>query len=452
MLTHLRLRNFKSWADTGDVALRPITGLFGSNSSGKTSLLQALLLLKQTSESTDRGQVFHFGNRKAAVDLGDFSSVVHRHEAAAPLDISLRWKRSKAFRIRDSKRVDINLPPGSSGFFVSATQDGSPRAPKIRVDEMEYRVGRARFGMRRRESGTYELFQDGTDFRFTRSVGRPWRLPAPARCYGFPDEVRSYYQNAGFLADLELEFENQLRNVYYLGPLRAYPERRYDWAGARPSDMGRAGESAVDAILAARARGDRISLGRGRKRRTLEEHVAWWLRELGLIHDFRVEPVAEGLQIFQVVVRKSKTSASVPITDVGFGVSQILPVLVLCYYVPQGSTIILEQPEIHLHPAVQSGLADVLIDAHRHRGVQILLESHSEHLLRRLQRRVADETTSRDTVGLWFCQADRGHSSITRLHLDVFGSIRNWPADFFGDEFGEIAAIASHQNRRRPTK
>ena len=68
----------------------------------------------------------------------------------------------------------------------------------------------------------------------------------------------------------------------------------------------------------------------------------------------------------------------------GIGVSQVLPVLVLCYYVPEGSTIILEQPELHLHPSVQAGLADVFIDVIKHRNVQILLESHSEHLLRRL--------------------------------------------------------------------
>ena len=73
MLTRLRLENFKSWKNTGDIALKPITGIFGANSSGKTSLIQALLLLKQTADSADRGIVFHFGDRKTPVDLGDFN-------------------------------------------------------------------------------------------------------------------------------------------------------------------------------------------------------------------------------------------------------------------------------------------------------------------------------------------------------------------------------------------
>ena len=112
--------------------------------------------------------------------------------------------------------------------------------------------------------------------------------------------------------------------------------------------------------------------GPRRKRQTLEERIAHWLKELGLIHDFSVEAIAENSSIYQVRVQKSPSSAKVLITDVGFGVSQILPVLVLCYYVPEGSIVLLEQPEIHLHPSVQSGLADVFIDAVKNRNIQII--------------------------------------------------------------------------------
>ena len=137
------------------------------------------------------------------------------------------------------------------------------------------------------------------------------------------------------------------------------------------------------------------------------------------------------------------------ITDVGFGVPQILPVLVLCFYVPEGSTIILEHPEMHLHAAAQSGLADVLIDAHKKRGVQILMESHSEPLLRRLQRRVAEEKITPREIGLHFCKASGSNSTLTPLNIDPFGVIQNWPKDFFGDEFGEIVATQRAEMSRR---
>lgn len=445
MLTGLRLRNFKSWSDTGEVELRPITGFFGANSSGKTSLLHALLLLKQTATSEDPAQVFHFGDRSTLVDLGDFANVVHGHDLARSLEISLDWQTDPPVVIRDLERREV-ARSSSLGYRVTVERSGTRSRP-LAVGEMAYRVGGTRFGMRRNSKG-YELFGEGTDYRFARRRGRAWPLPPPVRCYGFPDEVGACYRNAGFLFDRSHDFATRLNRVRYLGPIRARPERRYHWTGAEPADTGRTGEAAVAALLAARARGDRISLGKGRRRPTLEQHVAYWLRELGLVSEFRVEPLAEGLQIFQVLVRRTAGSPEVPMPDVGFGVSQILPVLVLCFYAPKDSTVILEQPEMHLHPAVQAGLADVLIDAHRRRGVQILLESHSEPLLTRLLRRVADETLSNHEVGLWFTEGVGRGSRITRLQLDEYGGVANWPRDFFGDDFGEVADIVEQRTRR----
>ena len=96
MLTHLRLQGFKSWKDTGDIALRPITGIFGANSSGKTSLIQALLLLKQTAESSDRNLTLHFGDRNTPTDLGDFGTIVHGPQTTGAIES--RWAGNRGSR------------------------------------------------------------------------------------------------------------------------------------------------------------------------------------------------------------------------------------------------------------------------------------------------------------------------------------------------------------------
>jgi len=109
----------------------------------------------------------------------------------------------------------------------------------------------------------------------------------------------------------------------------------------------------------------------------------------------------------------------------------------------------LEQPEIHLHPAVQSGLADVFLSVAKMRNVQILVESHSEHLLRRLQRRVAEDAVSTDDINLYFCDSHQGTSRLRSLCMNIYGQIENWPDNFFGDEFGEIADTQRAAQKKR---
>jgi len=157
----------------------------------------------------------------------------------------------------------------------------------------------------------------------------------------------------------------------------------------------------------------------------------------------------EGGNLYQVLLKLSSQSPEVLITDVGFGVSQILPVIVLCYYVPRGSTLLIEQPEIHLHPKVQAGLADVFIDAIEKKDIRIILESHSEHLLRRLQRRIAEQKFNSESAALYFCESIKGESILKELNLDLFGNITNWPKDFFGDEMGELSAMSQAIYKRK---
>jgi len=447
MITRLQIENFKSWRDTGELRFAPLTGLFGSNSSGKTALTQFLLMLKQTVDSPDRSQVLDFGDERDLVTLGTFADVVFRHERDQELHWKLEWRRERELVVK-------HPAPGPSfeslmgEFLREKVLEFEARViegngGRLLVDSLVYRVGPTVFGMQRRPEkiDRYDLHSEGSPFRFWPTENRARPLPPPDKCYGFPDQVKAYYQNAGFLSDLELAFEELFAKVFYLGPLREYPKRQYTWAGAEPADMGRRGERAVDALLASRQAGSKISRGRGRKRFTVEEYVAWWLKELGLIHDFSVREITRESNLYQVRVRRSAASPEVLLTDVGFGVSQILPVLVLCYYAPEGSTLILEQPEIHLHPSVQAGLADVFIDAIEKRGIQILLESHSEYLLKRLQRRIAEENGFTDEdVALYFCSTRRGQSRAQPLEVDRYGNIANWPQDFFGDEMEDLAA------------
>ena len=451
MITKLRLENFKSWKDTGDIALKPITGFFGPNSSGKTSLFQALLLMKQSAEILYHGTMFHFGNEKTPVDLGDFRSVVHGHDTERTIKLSVGWKSDLDFEIPDHYAGGTVSRGDEIGIEVESRDTSSPSGSSI-LHEMAYQIaGRRKFGVQRQNDPlTYKILAIGPTFQDSRMLGKDNVSLHPLSFCGFPfgADIPTPYQN--FLSNLEYAMRLLLRNLHYLGPLRAYPQRLYVWSGANPQDLGRVGEYTVDAILSYLELTRIVEGGLDAHNLSFEEHIASWLKYLGLVDDFRVEALAGERRVFQIKVRKSPKSAEVLLTDVGFGVSQVLPVLVLCSYAPPNSTVILEQPDMHLHPSAQVGLADLFIQTWKQRDVQIMFESHSEHLLRRLQRRIAEGEIQEDDVGLYFCSTDdNGCSNISQLNFDQFGNISNWPKDFFGDQFGEIAAMSEAALKRQ---
>jgi len=451
MITKLRAKNFKSWEDTGDLTFAPLTGLFGSNSSGKTSILQMLLVLKQTAESTDPRRVLHTGDDRSLVDLGTFSDLIHSHAAGTALQLWLSWNLNEPLQIRDPESEDnVLFETRELSFDTTICEvEGRPA-----VESFAYRFDNKSFGMVRRPASNakdkdrYDLVTQ--EYTPKRPVGRPWPLPNPIKCYGFPDEAIGYFQNTGFLPLLTLAFENAFSQVAYLGPLREHLKRTYIWAGDRPRDVGVRGDHAIPALLAARAAKLRTpkSTSLHSKSQPIEERILQWLREMKAADSFSLKPIREDRKDYEFRVKTTGASPEVLITDVGFGVSQLLPVLVLCYYVPRGSTVILEQPEIHLHPSIQATLADVLIDVVKTRDVQVVVESHSEHLLRRLQRRIAEEAISPQDTALYFCKMGQAASRIERLEVDMFGRISNWPPDFFGDELEDLAAQTEAAARR----
>jgi predicted ATPase len=207
--------------------------------------------------------------------------------------------------------------------------------------------------------------------------------------------------------------------------------------------VGPRGESSIAALLAADQAGQKVSArqqGRARKDSSILQVVAEWLRELGIIHSFEVRPLAKGKRYYEVRVRRTAASPEVLLPDVGFGVSQVLPILVQSFYAAPHSTMLYEQPELHLHPSAQSELADAIIDASIRGNVQFLIESHSEHFLRRIQRRVA-EGLPQEHVALYKCEVIDGVSTLQRLIVDAKGNVTNWPRDFFGDTIGDLMAM-----------
>lgn len=441
MITELRIQNFKSWKDTGAMRFAPLTGFFGTNSSGKSAILQFLLMLKQTVESSDRNTVLAFNG--PYTELGTFRDVVFQHKVPGEICYQIEVVVQEIGRYFYSSN-DLDLDEGISLDAVIKGNEDSLDLRHFDYSVYDKHGSLKHFGMDTVKAGEEQTssFAYSGDFMVKEGFTQTPRASLPVRGYSFPDEMSSYYQNGESVDYLVLTYEDALKYTYYVGPLRDYPQRIYRWGGEQPQSVGTRGETFVPALLASQ----KVS-------KAAMENVARSLKELGLVDSFKVQSIAKGRQEYEVLVKLSADATEVPITHVGFGVSQILPVLTLCYYVPDGSTIILEQPEIHLHPAVQAGLADVLIDAIKTRKIQIILESHSEHLLRRLQRRMAEEKFASEDAALYFCEmGERGESHLKPLELNEYGYITNWPEDFFGDEMEDLVEQSKATTRREQKK
>jgi len=295
MLTHLHIKNFKVWKDTGLLRLAPLTVFFGANSSGKSSIGQFLMMLKQTAASHDRTRVLHPGDAHTPVDLGTIEDLLHNHDPEQELSFSLGCSEPDAILIHDA--LHGTLVKGNNLTFDCRIGFEKAKGLRAVCRDFTYQLAQSdgeplvAVGMTQNSGRNYDLKTDG--FHEKRNQGRVWPLPPPSRFFGFPDELNAYYQNTSSFENLALRLQKMFYNVSYLGPLREPPKRFYAWSGENPENVGTAGERWVSALLAASER----SISRGYKKRRVgfEELIAGWLQDLGLIHSFSVRPLAKGV-------------------------------------------------------------------------------------------------------------------------------------------------------------
>lgn len=487
MLTTFRVQNFKCWKDTGEIKLAPLTAFFGGNSSGKSSILQMLLILAQTTGLRDQSLVLNLGRSQDDwVQAGTFRSLLHagppsplyQYRIVQPrenrITVSISWtpssklKKSLYALVHYTENVDQNSELDiDEVHFDAIIESDIPNIDAgiaepvngIHLNSFKYSFKEMKtgkkygVGMQRQFKQPYTLIDEGLNLQ---SIQNTAQLPLPVQFYGFPDRMSAFYTRGRQLYDLEEEFDDQFDRIVYLGPLRAEPAMAYQVpeAGTVQSDVGKRGEFFVAAIVHSRPKRTSRDLAKENRTLSVEEQIASWLIMMGLVRSFQIEEIGSGSNQFQVRVQVTANSPSILLPNVGFGVSQVLPVLTLLATAPENSIVIMEQPEMHLHPKAQSDLADVLIDAIKNRRIQIILESHSEHLLTRLQRRMSEYELSEEGMdsnmaSLYFCSKGENGSYLTSLNLDEYGNISNWPDDFFGNELSERSAMLDAEMERR---
>lgn len=454
MLTHLKLNNFKIWRSTGQMQLAPLTLVFGTNSSGKSSLIQSLLLLRQTVKGQDPNLDLNFGNPDSgdSVVLGQFADVLCRHGVATEtvktkqIGIEIGWRAGE--------------PGAEAGTFTARYGEGSGGS----ADLAYLRIGSAGRGFTAQlgKHGAYKLLPESARYWSKQSTAFK-----PQRSFSFSEvAARELGVDAERVLSVGPMLLDVLARVIYLGPVRRLAQRDYVWNGRTPGSIGDDGGRAVDALIAS-GMAKQEAAKRGLpdpSAAALFNGTAKWLKAMGLADDLHVQQLGKASRYEILVVNNIEApnpKFGIPgepatnlmversnLKDVGVGVSQVLPVIVAALFAERDSVVMVEEPESHLHPLAQSQLAEMLAAVSRDKGVQFIVETHSEHLLRRMQTLVARETVKTEDLRMYFVEREGAAAKLQRLEVDMFGAITPWPEHFFGDSSGE----AREQARARAVR
>lgn len=251
------------------------------------------------------------------------------------------------------------------------------------------------------------------------------------------------------------------RSVKYLGPLRTEPQPVYSSLGhSDPRSVGLKGEftAAVLHINKQRevtypspsdAHGAKFSFAR--KRSSLNVACREWLSYLGVISDYQTRD--KGKLGYEIYVKIDPSDRWQDLTHVGVGVSQVLPIILMFLLSEPGDLLIFEQPELHLHPKVQSRLCDFFC-AMAELGRQSIIETHSEYLINRLRLRIVQdpENSLEKTSSVFFVTKAAGRSNFDNIAINEYGAILEWPAEFFDQTDREVENILLEASRKRKQK
>lgn len=433
----VRWQNYRAFRDTGWLTIKPLTILLGANNAGKSSVISPLLVMNQTVASRDK--VTPLISRGSLIDAGNFRDVLHQHDLSKALTLSFDFHTHAA----DKDTLPIgNYPPG--GMSVSFDADPQNLSAGLLAKYEIFDVFRRPYMSLIRKANGFRLRgialknmeryeqravrqHEPTNFLFSPSAAlyEVRRLDKTPEQEPFSAAFSEYLSILGYTFQETLEI---LRKLSYIGALRERPQRHYDFSGEMPLTVGPRGQNTANLL---RRRFDH-----------LRDDLNGWVKRFELGDELCLSQM--GSDVFSIVVRKGGMETN--LADLGFGASQVLPLIVQSLVAPVGALTIAEQPEVHLNPRLQSSLAELFVSmaAKNHR---VIVETHSEHLFLSVRKLIASGAIKHDRVAVYFVEKSGSESTIREIPINPNGGISGseWPKGFFDDALKESMALAKVQ-------
>lgn len=412
-ITRIAVCGFKSLNREQHIEVKPLTILAGANSSGKSSIMQPLLLLKQTLEAQyDPGALLLNGPNvrltSAEQLLSKNSNIDCKNRFFVKFDCLDNWELKLTYAKELKKGLDI-----------------------VDMHFYEKEVGRKiklYSGMSQEEiieSIPTDLKQLVEQLKLKNNEILKWSINRK-RCFLYiAVKKETGLKSFTIFEDISPTslVQHEIERIIHLPGLRGNPERTYN-ISAIGSEFPGTFENYVASVVYHWQSTKNMNLKLLCD--ALETMGLTWKVEAKQVDDTKVE-----LKVGRLAHgKKGGAKDLVSIADVGFGVSQTLPVMVALLVAKPGQIVYLEQPEIHLHPKAQFALSKIIADA-ANRGVKVIIETHSELLLLGVQALVAEGKLLPKKVKLhWFTRSKDGSTEIKSADLDKSGSFGDWPEDF----------------------
>lgn len=427
----MELRNFRAFRKQS-VEFAPLTILVGPNNAGKSSILSAIRVLAQTVQSADwdvpllLGEFgtfrdIAFGNKSTRVVGMTLGLRVGTKRSAVKVNFKYRAQRRETI-VRDLTICDgKNRPLLSTAYLREGERQTITSIRGIAADLLE-RVLRKPVRL----------------FHFLpRIMPAVWELDRVTKGSKL---ALSHVRRLAHVENISRETNRLLQSVEYLGPFREAPLRLYPFSGERPSVVGPTGRGATDILVADYFR-------RGTRKQELSKLVRDWLAKAEIANDLEVRALSD--RHYDIRLQHAETGETENLKDVGYGISQVLPVIVGGYNLRPASVFIVEQPEMHLHPRAQAELGDFFFDLYQ-RKVQCIVETHSEHLIMRLQTHVARGRIPPGDITVNYVMAGKRAKHVVKLPLNADGVFqRKWPQGFFEERLVEALELARAPLRRK---
>lgn len=438
-LKSISLKNFKAFKELKELDLTPITIFCGANSSGKSTIIQSLLLLKQTIESSyDRSPLLLNGE---FIKLDSYKNIVFGKDETKEIGINLTLERTT----KDKSLLTKINSTFALKESVIILKDLAFKEEFVTDNKIENRIVNLvyfqpdSYQLESKNMKGYLGFPDDIKKEQKKDIPIKFKamIPKPIVREIRPDRDTSFSQYIIY-ATIGRPIEHIFSHFHYIGPLRDFPKRR-DWRDPDIIEIGLKGENAANVLLNEinQKLNSNFYLYKEEKKdfikveeSSLFGRLSAWadLLNFHLIKEDKKDTSIASIQL------DSYTGKDVTIADVGFGLSQILPILIEGLRIEESDTLILEQPEIHLNPSMQTNLGDFLISLAL-ANKNCIVETHSDHLINRLVRRIIEDPQGKlkNIISIYFIEnhSFEEGSSFQKVKIDENKGIVNWPEGFF---------------------